>query len=204
MIKIKTTVRAEIDGAVFEYIVELPGTAPWADTLEETAIGLLYDSLDQLSRTLATVDAEPQPTQVTAADGRAIMPPCLTNAHGHCHPFILDGAWNCGCDCHKVGVPAPGQACTGVNYFVQADAIGGERVPVDEYGNRVCYLCGFYHDEPGACATDAPLVNLSPGADEPPEYDGPTMDYMDYVDHDFKATLGLDDAELDNDDCPSA
>ena len=102
---IRTTLRAEIAGVLYEYVVELPGTAAWADTPEETAVGLLHESMDQLTRAL-------------------------------------------------------GNAPT---------------VQTDDYGNRVCYLCGFYHDEPGSCANGGQLSNLNPGPPEPPEYDGPTM-----------------------------
>jgi hypothetical protein len=109
---IRTTIRAEVEGSVYEYVVELPGVAPWADSPAETAIGQLHDSMDRLVRVLC-------PDEVTE-------PP-------------------------RVEL-------------------------VDQYGNRVCYLCGFYHDEPGACADPStPLTNLNPGPPEPPEYDGPTM-----------------------------
>ena len=60
---------------------------------------------------------------------------------------------------------------------------------MDENGNRQCYLCGFYHDEPGSCATSGP-TNITPGPDDEPEYDGPTMDYGEYID---------DAEELDDD-----
>lgn len=50
--------------------------------------------------------------------------------------------------------------------------------PVDENGNRQCYLCGFFHDEPGSCANGTP-TNITPGPDDEPEYDGPTDDDSD-------------------------
>jgi len=108
---IRTTIRAEVEGSVYEYVVELPGVAPWADSPAETAIGQLHDSMDRLVRVLCPDETEPPRVEL-----------------------------------------------------------------VDQYGNRVCYLCGFYHDEPGACADPStPLTNLNPGPPEPPEYDGPTM-----------------------------
>src|SRR4051812_27087312 len=106
---IKTTLRAEIAGVLYEYVVEMPGTAPWADTPEETAVGLLNESMDQLTRALGNEDTPREPE-------------------------------------------------------------------LDEFGNHVCYLCGFWHQSPGACADPStPLINLNPGPPEPPEYDGPTM-----------------------------
>jgi hypothetical protein len=129
---IRTTIRAEVEGSVYEYVVELPGTAPWADSPAETAIGQLHDSMDRLVRVL----------------------------------------------CPDETLPAP---------------------VLDDYGNRVCYLCGFYHDEPGSCANGVQLSNLNPGPPEPPEYDGPTMpDDIRYPDWEPELQVFNDD---DDDVC---
>lgn len=108
---IKTTIIALIEGRRYEFSAELAEVAGWADTANETAIGMLHDSMDQLSKAIEW-DAVPDPV-------------------------------------------------------------------TDENGNRQCYLCGFYHDEPGSCATGEP-TNITPGPDDEPEYDGPTMDYGEY------------------------
>lgn len=113
---IKTTIIALIEGRRYEFTAELAETAAWADTADETAIGLLHDSMDQLAKAIERDTV-----------------PVLPNVE-----------------------------------------------LVDETGvTRQCYLCGFYHDEPGSCATGEP-TNITAGPDDEPEYDGPTMDYGEY------------------------
>lgn len=79
-----------------------------------------------------------------------VLRDCGSGQHGKCYnPDV------CGCECHR----------TRWEYVHR----------MDENGNRQCYLCGFYHDEPGSCANGTP-TNITPGPDDEPEYDGPTDD----------------------------
>jgi hypothetical protein len=72
---IKSCITVEIKGRTFEYCAELSDVATWADTPEETAIGLLNGQMDQLYRALAVDRPEPLPPaeEVTNASVTAAM-----------------------------------------------------------------------------------------------------------------------------------
>lgn len=147
---IKTTIIALIEGRRYEFTAELAEVAGWADTANETAIGMLHDSMDQLSKAIEW-DAVPDPVTAGEHVDWPILRGCSDGRHLDCfRPEV------CGCGCHR---PAP-------------------HLSMDANGNRQCYLCGFYHDEPGSCATGEP-TNIAAGPDEEPEYDGPTDDNSD-------------------------
>lgn len=67
---ITTRIVIEIDGTPYEFSTELPGTADWARTQEETAIGLLFEGTEQIARVLGVPRPEPQEVPAEEIDTR--------------------------------------------------------------------------------------------------------------------------------------
>ncbi len=57
---INTTITVMIDSTRYEFKTELSAVADWAETPEETAIGLLFEGVEQLARALGVPRPEPQ------------------------------------------------------------------------------------------------------------------------------------------------
>jgi hypothetical protein len=168
---IKTTIIAEIDGQHFEFNADLPGVAAWASTPGETATGLLFEGVEQLSRALNA--APPLSPATLATMMRPAPPEPATDEYGDSAPCT---STRDGVRCSLVwGHESKWHESTDGNGHTHSWRLGDEaRAPVptpptvlDDYGNRVCYMCGFYHDDSGSCTNpDASLSNLNAGPDD--------------------------------------